>query len=222
MTAALDEVLESVSEFEGDASEQFEQLARSIHKGEKPTASRVIEVLRASGKTKENLSSLVSLLGRRDKCRAEMEEREQIVARNAELRAQVEAENAKLEAAVQAHQAACHPLQYEIQQNNQRQMQIGQPEAELFKSCECGSLKSQLTSITFQLESNARKRSEASDRLERARANRSGHDYQRFADSRKLIDERITRAQSEVTALAEESCRLVEKRTAIEQAMREW
>jgi chromosome segregation ATPase len=169
-----------------------------------------------------SLSSLVWLLGQRDKYRAEIQERTQLVARNSELRSMIDAENAKLEAAVQAHQAACHPLQYEIQQNNSRVQQIGPVELELFKSCESESLKSQLSTITFQLESNARKRGEASDRLERAKANRGGHDYQRFPDTRKTIDDRITRAQSDLEALSEANGRLLEQRTAIEQAMREW
>jgi len=220
--STIDSVLREVNQFEGDAEDQFQALARSIHAGEKPDTEDVVRVLRLADKTKDQLAGLVRTLQRRDNLRADIEETKNLAERNGELRQLIEEENKTLETAVAAHQAATRPLQYEMQVNQNRQLQLMNAERELFESCKSDPLRARLDSIMWQRKQNDQKQREARNNLHRAEAEVGGHDYVHFPDSKTKIDSWVKRAEQAVADLEKEAAELVRKNDAAVKAMRDW
>ena len=222
MTATLDAVLESVNDLESNSAEQFEALARAIFAGEKPGAARVLDILRAAEKSKDDLSRLVRLLESRAQFRANIDELAKILERDAELRRLVEVENAKLEEHVVAHQAATRPLQTELAQNRDRKPDLSGMEQKLFQTCQDKSLKSRLSLNQHYQQRNLERQSKAADSLHRAESQVGGHDYQHFPAERQRIDAWLVRAKAEHTAALQEAGELQEQGKQIERAMRDW
>jgi len=222
MTAVLDEILNDVTTLEGDAASQFEQLARSIHAGEKPTAAHVIDILRRAGKTKEDLSSRVWKFGRRDALMAKIREYDQRAAGIIDLRRLAEVGKEELEAHVAAHQAACRPLQIEISQNTDFLVQNGQLKQELFSDCDDPSLRSQFNAISSAIHECSQRIDKSRDSHDRAKSAVNSHNYAHFPDERTRIDAWVVRAKQELDDATGEQAELFEQRSAVEQAMRDW
>ncbi len=219
---SLDQILDGVERIEADALTRFNQLARAVDAGEPIETATVVDVLRAAGRTKENLASVVRLLEKRRLLRKRINDIDRFRERSLELRRLVDEANVELEKHVAEHQERCRPLQSELSEIERRRMSWGDPQQELVRSCEDPELRRQMESLLRQRHLASEKLDQTRGNLRRAQAAVGGHDYVRFADERKKIDRWVDRAKKEFAEVESEISQLVQATDAVEASMQSW
>lgn len=201
----LEDSLAAVEAMQKSDQAAFEAMAREAANGNAPDPAELSRLLLSTGKDIAAFRQLVQVFNRRNEWRENIKLVAEAHQKRAELKSEIERHNEELEKHVAAHQAACQPIQFELQKLMETITTKDGGERELLQSCPSSELWQKHNELTRRMDNLSKAIRNENDELERVQADVPHRTPGAYDHRLNAIRERITNLQEQFSQAQAES-----------------